>query len=94
MATALAYAEDETRVVEIEEPPMQVRILDGDGTQLWHRWLPGSNGSETACGEPVENSLTLGLRNETCAGEMCPECFTPRELVKATLANAAARRNR
>lgn len=84
----------DTEVIDLpaEDPEMQVRILDDDGALRWHRWLPGSNGGETACGNLVDQRLTQGTRYPVCEGDLCPECFTVRELVKANLANAAARR--
>jgi hypothetical protein len=92
---ALVDDEPDTQVADVEDLPMQVRTVDDDGLMRWHRWLPGSNGSETACGNLVDHHLILGTRYETCSGEMCPDCFTARELVKAALANAAERgRNR
>lgn len=98
MATArlaLVPYEADAEVVEVapaEEPEMQVLILDDDGVLRWHRWLAGSNGGETACGNTVNQRHTHGTRYPVCIDELCPDCFTAREVVKAVLANSASRR--
>lgn len=98
---ALVTDEPDTEVIDVDDPPsralsvevvMQVKLVDEDGPMRWHRWLAGSNGRETACGVIVDQRLQQGIRYETCEGDLCPECFTARELVKAALANTAARR--
>jgi hypothetical protein len=96
MATArlaLVPYEADTEVVSIEEEPrMQVLLLDEDGELLWHRPLEASGDSEIACGGPIDYREVKGRRPAQYAGKMCPICFTDRELVKAELANIAARR--
>ena len=97
MATArlalVPYVAD-TQVVEVvEEPRMQILLLDDDGHLWWHRPLEGSGDAEIACGGVVDFRDIKGRRLAQYGGQMCQHgCFSIRELTKAELANAAARR--
>lgn len=75
-----------------EEDVMQVKLLDEDGVERWHRWMPESNGSSTACGLSVPGGHNRGTRYPVCIGELCEHCFTVFELTRAAIANAAERR--
>lgn len=84
----------DTEVVDPESLTMHVQIIDDDdGIPTWHRPLAGTCETETACGDPIDSRWVLAHRVEKLEGKMCERgCFSDRELVKAALANSAARR--
>lgn len=78
-AVDLVYDEcsDVQRREEREEVDVEVSLGDG----LWHREM---NHDETACGEKLR--VGLWRRSKKYEGLYCPNCWTPREVLRARIA--------
>lgn len=83
-AIARAYERD-TEVVDVEEDDVQVRLLDDDGEQRWHRRASVEPADHTACGRKYDWRFhQLGMRQSKLEGELCLDgCYTPFELGQA-----------